>query len=58
MSRDIYNIYSDTVKYAQHLEYLLTKDFGIADEDIKRIRELFIKPATNVAKEWLEGETK
>lgn len=58
MGTNIYEIYADTIKYAKHLEALLTLHNVVDDELLKDIRKLYIKPATNVAKDWLEGDNK
>jgi hypothetical protein len=56
MSHDIYDIYADTVNYAQRLEEIVSDIIG--DEYLKELRKKYIKPATNVAVEWLKEDSK
>lgn len=49
-------MYADVVAYAKHLENLLLMQSVVNDEILIEMRKEHIKPATNVAKEWLEGE--
>lgn len=52
MSKNIYEIYAETIEYTKHLEDLL-KEF-VGNDSIKEIRKQYIKPDTNVAEEWLK----
>ena len=51
-------MYMDVVNYAKHLEKLLLHVTDLRDDEIQSMRSEYIKPATNVAKEWLEEESK
>lgn len=53
---DIYDLYGDLVKYAQHLENTLKQHCNFDDETIAAIRACYIKPSTRVSKNWEEGK--
>jgi hypothetical protein len=54
----IEDMYMDVVSYAKHLENLLLLQSLVDEDTLIAMRKDYIKPMTNVAKEWLEGETK
>jgi hypothetical protein len=53
------DIYADTVDYAKRLETMLLMRMQVDYEALKEIRSGYIKPVTNVAKEWVsENDSK
>ena len=52
------DMYMDVVSYAKELENILLAHPNIDESFIYELRMKFIKPATNVAKEWIEGGKK
>lgn len=49
----IWKAYEDTVNYAQYLETLLKMYAGVDDEALGIMRKQYLKPVTNVAKDWI-----
>lgn len=52
------DMYIDVVSYAKHLENLLLLQSYVDEKLLRDMRKEFIKPSTNVAKDWLEEGNK